>query len=185
MASPQAGFVDQQDPATASATLRSDEPGPAAGEGHDVVPRQVVAAGHLTDRHGVDVSDQLTGQTAGDVGAASHHDLGMLLTEPFPAVVAGEAAPDPHQRRRPASSRQIMDLEPAPIMHLVGFESAHRTADHPAGIADLHHQTFNQINHNGQYPDPAQVQTDRHSIRFHQSPSSTRRCHKSPIIEGL
>ena len=71
------------------------------------MPGQFVAAGHLPDRHDVDVTDQLAGQTTGHMGAASQDDLGMVLPVPLSAPGADEPASHPFEFRRPAPGRKI------------------------------------------------------------------------------
>ena len=97
----------------------------------------------------MNVFDQLPGEASGDVGAATQHDLGMLLEEPLAAVPTGEAASYPQQRRGATLRRQVVDLHPSSVMHLVGHEPTKPTASNPAGIADLHDQPLNQVDHDG------------------------------------
>jgi hypothetical protein len=61
----EAGFVDHQDPAAAPTPGGHHQIQPSPHQGHDVMPGQVVAAGHLPDREVVDVTDDLAGQTTG------------------------------------------------------------------------------------------------------------------------
>ena len=67
VASAQAGLVDEEDPAAAPTPLRRYPIRPRPGQAHDEMPRQPVAAGHLPDRHDVDIADQ-----AGVPDAGSH-----------------------------------------------------------------------------------------------------------------
>ena len=105
VAAAEAGLVDQQDPAAAPAALFCDPVRPVPGEGHDEVPRKVVAASHFPDRHGVDVPHQLAGQSPGHMRTAPNQDLGMVLPRPLRALSTREATTNPHQSRRASMSR--------------------------------------------------------------------------------
>ncbi len=171
VAAPQRRFVHHQNPAAATTTSRHHQIRPAPHHSHDVMPRKAVAARHLPDGEMVDVSDQLTGQTTSDMGAPAHQDLGMVLPRPLHALVADEAAADPHQGGRTAPSRKIHHLEPPAVMHPMSLEPTMRAANHPTNIGHLHHQLLDHIHQHRHHTDAAQMKTDSHSIRCHQGPS--------------
>lgn len=156
VAAAQADFVDQLHPAGAPATLRRHQIRQAGGQRHDVMPRQAVTVRHLADRHGVHVSDQVTGQTSGHMGAATDHDLGRVLPVPLLTVATLEATPGPHQGRLPSLGRQVANLVAAAVVHLVGGEPAPAAAAHPAGVGDSITRRSIRV-HQQQHPHPSQA----------------------------
>jgi len=148
------------------------------------MPGKTVTAGHLPDRHGPHITDQLAGQATGDMGSPAQEDLGMVLPMTLAAFTASETAPHPLELGGPAPSRKVPDLQTTDVVHPGRLEPTMRTANHPAHIDDLHHQPLDQIHHHADHAESPQVKTNRHSIRTHQSPFLARRL-ASPSIEGL
>lgn len=132
------------------------------------MPRQVMTAGHLPDRHHVHIFHQLAGQATCHMGSAPQQDLGMVLPMPAGTLSTGESAPHSRQGCRTAPRGEITHLIAAAVVHRRRLEPAIRAADHPADIHDLNHQTFDQIHYNGDHTDTTQVQTNGHNIRTHQ-----------------
>ncbi|GIU92843.1 MAG: hypothetical protein KatS3mg011_1749 [Acidimicrobiia bacterium] len=91
----EAGFVNQQDTAAAAPAGGHHQIRPPTDQAHDVVPRQVVAAGDLPDRQVVHITNDLASEAAGDVGAASQNQLGVVLggtAHSFRRIGNGDAA---------------------------------------------------------------------------------------------
>ncbi len=177
-------LVNQQDPTAASATVGRHQIRPRPGERHHVVPRQIVTPTHLTDRHRLNVSDELTGQPPCHVSAAANDELGMVLPMPLIALATHEPAANPGQLGRPAPSWQITHPQPTGVVNPAGLEPAMWAADNPAGIGDLDHQAFDQIHQHRDHAHSTQVQTNGHSIRTHQSPFLARRFGHHRVSRG-
>jgi hypothetical protein len=148
------------------------------------MPRKPVTAGHLPDRHCVDVSDQLTGQAPGHMGAPPQDDLGVVLPVPLRTLGANEPAAYPHQGCRPAMGRQIPHPKPTRIVDPSRLEPAMRAAHHPPSVDDLDHQPLYQIHQHRHHPDATQMQTDRHTIGLHQGPFLARRLRNHRVSRG-
>src|SRR5690606_14518840 len=86
------------------------------------MPRQPMAAGHFPDRHGVDITDQLTGQPPSDMSAPPHQDLGVVLEEPLPTLTTREPATNPLQRGGPAMGREIPHPQTTGVVDPSGLE---------------------------------------------------------------